>query len=186
MLTFEKIVQPKQQAAALAKIKQLYQAAFPRLERMPFWFLQRKLKNPAVELLSVWQKDSWLGFLYSVVLEDKVFIFYFAIDPNQQGQRYGSKVLQELPTVYSGKKIGLTIEALDSSAKNQQQRIKRKNFYLKNGFVSQDLFLKEFGVLYEFLAYGGRFTFQEVEACRRKLLGQSLATIIPSKEVLRK
>ncbi|WP_265458994.1 GNAT family N-acetyltransferase [Enterococcus sp. HY326] len=104
MLTFEKIEQPKQQTVALAKIKQLYQAAFPRLERMPFWFLQRNLKKPAVELLSVWQKDSWLGFLYSVVLKDKVFIFYFAIDPNLRGQYYGSKVLQALPTVYSGKK----------------------------------------------------------------------------------
>ncbi|WP_265458993.1 hypothetical protein [Enterococcus sp. HY326] len=93
------------------------------------------------------------------------------------------KFYKRCPLSTAAKKIGLTIEALDSAAKNQQQRIKRKNFYLKNGFVSQNLFIKEFGVLYEFLAYGGRFTFQEVEACRRELLGPSLAKIISSKEV---
>ena len=82
---------------------------------------------------------------YDSELEDKlykdfIFIQYIAIDSNVRSKGYGGKVIEKIKEIYPEYRIALGIEQLNKEAKNNELRIRRKNFYLKNGFIrrSQD------------------------------------------------
>ena len=53
--------------------------------------------------------------------------------------------MQEICRYFSDKKVVLLIERLDEGAENQEQRIARRRFYLKNGFTSADIFVERAG-----------------------------------------
>lgn len=146
------------------QIKPLYRQAFPKEERAPFFLIKKKTLQGKSELLVAEDNGEFVGFAYMVCHEDLAYIFYLAIDENKRGKGYGSKILQELKTYYSGKRIFLAREQLDSSAPNYEQRLKRHEFYLKNGFEDLPYKLKEASVVYDIMGIGGTVTAAEYDA----------------------
>ena len=52
--------------------------------------------------------------------------------------------MQEMCRRFKDRKIALLIEQLDETAENSAQRIARRNFYLKNGFTSSNIFHRRY------------------------------------------
>ena len=104
----------------------------------------------------------FIGFMVVVPFEDLAYLSFFAIEPAWRSRGYGSRALQALPEVYPGYRHLIDIEMLDENCPNNAQRIRRRAFYLRNGYRPTGQFLSYFGgdfeMLGQFLSYfGGDF-----------------------------
>lgn len=148
----------------LPLVKRLYLSAFPREERPPFFLLLRGLRRQGGELLLAKEQGRFLGFAYLVGTETLGYLFYFAIQENCRGLGYGSEVLRLLKEKYRGKRLFLARETLDSTVNNYAQRLRRHNFYLRNGFVDLPCQIQEGAVVFDVMGIGGEVSAQEYAA----------------------
>lgn len=149
-LTFLNI---KRNRECTKKTKKLYNEAFPEDERIPIWILKILSRKNKAKFYSIYDKTKFIGLVYNIYYKNIVFIFYFAINKEYRGQGYGSKIIEIIKQKYSNSRIILSIEQIDENSSNYKQRIKRKEFYLKNGFKESNYTIKEKGIIYEMLYY---------------------------------
>ena len=69
-------------------------------------------------------------------------------------------------------------DLLDENCDNYEERKKRKEFYLKNGFREAGYSTREYGVEYEMLYLGGNVSYEEFLALIRKYFGRTLALMV--------
>ena len=150
MIRFEKI---DENTKNLEDIKQLYMDAFPIEERIPFYIMVSVGNDRGVEFLSIYDDDTWLGFIHTLVGEKLSYIFYFAIDGSLRQSGYGSKIIREYKKMHP--KLSLAIEPIEEDSDNIKQRKKRLAFYEKNGFETLDTRVVEMGVEFELMGAKG-------------------------------
>mgnify|MGYP000262568734 FL=1 len=150
MIRFEKI---DENTKNLEDIKQLYMDAFPFDERIPFYIMVSVGNDRGVEFLSIYDDDTWLGFIHTLVGEKLSYIFYFAIDGGLRQSGYGSKIIREYKKIHP--KLSLAIEPIEEDSDNIKQRKKRLEFYEKNGFETLDTKVVEMGVEFELMGAKG-------------------------------
>ena len=150
MIRFEKI---DENTKNLEEIKQLYMDAFPFDERIPFYIMVSVGNDRGVEFLSIYDDDTWLGFIHTLVGEKLSYIFYFAIDGGLRQSGYGSKIIREYKKIHP--KLSLAIEPIEEDSDNIKQRKKRLAFYEKNGFETLDTKVVEMGVEFELMGVKG-------------------------------
>lgn len=161
-----------------SKVIDLYREAFPGAQRLPTSFLRYKLRHGKKGFDVLYDDDDWIGLLYSIEYRDIVFVQFLAISESFRSQGYGSKVMDSMRSMRSGKKIVLNIEELDDKAENYQQRIKRKAFYEKNGFSCSGYIVKEPDGRHEMLISGGSISKEEIEAMYKDLFGRVIGFFI--------
>lgn len=150
MIRFEKI---DENTKNLEDIKQLYMDAFPFEERIPFYIMVLVGNDRGVEFLSIYDDDTWLGFIHTLVGEKLSYIFYFAIDGGLRQSGYGSEIIREYKKMHP--KLSLAIEPIEEDSDNIKQRKKRLAFYEKNGFETLDTRVVEMGVEFELMGARG-------------------------------
>ena len=150
MIRFEKV---DENTKNLEDIKQLYMDAFPFEERIPFYIMVSVGNDRGVEFLSIYDDDTWLGFIHTLVGEKLSYIFYFAIDGSLRQSGYGSKIIREYKKIHP--KLSLAIEPIEEDSDNIKQRKKRLAFYEKNGFETLDTRVVEMGVEFELMGAKG-------------------------------
>ena len=150
MIRFEKI---DENTKNLEDIKQLYMDAFPFDERIPFYIMVSVGNDRGVEFLSIYDDDTWLGFIHTLVGDKLSYIFYFAIDGSLRQSGYGSKIIREYKKMHP--KLSLAIEPIEEDSDNIKQRKKRLAFYEKNGFETLDTRVVEMGVEFELMGARG-------------------------------
>ena len=80
--------------------------------------------------------------------------------------------MEEIKRKNAGRRVILNIETLDEECDNREERVRRKNFYLKNGFNEAGYKTRENNVVYEMLYYGGSVSEEEYSALIEKYLGK--------------
>lgn len=118
----------------LPLIKKINKEAFPDCERVSIneFFIMEQKSN--AEFLVIYDKETPVGFILTVKNEECAYLFFLAINKNKRSNGYGGKALKALAERYANLQIILDFEEIDQTADNFLQRIKRKDFYLKNGF----------------------------------------------------
>ena len=150
MIRFEKIDENTNNPE---EIKQLYLDAFPFEERIPFYIMVLVGNDKGVEFLSIYDDDTWLGFIHTLVGDELSYIFYFAIDNRLRRSGYGSKILHEYKKIHP--RLSLAIEPIEENSDNIKQRRKRLEFYKKNGFETLDTKVVEMGIEFELMGAKG-------------------------------
>jgi GrpB-like predicted nucleotidyltransferase (UPF0157 family)/GNAT superfamily N-acetyltransferase len=141
-------------------IIELYKNAFPVKE-------QRNIdsifydKTGMIEVLAFYERNHFCGFACTLIHLDICYILYLAIEDSLRGNGYGSKVLKELAIRYPDKRIVLDIEKEDENAPNNIERIKRKNFYLKNGYMELQIDSLWRNISFEALSLNGNISNKE-------------------------
>lgn len=160
-----------------SRIQRLYSEAFPKIERVPLGMLKWLAHNGRARLYGIYDETQFVGMMYAVYDRDIVFVFYLAVDKALRGRRYGSRILWAIRKKYSKRRIILNIEEADPGSKNYAQRIKRKEFYERNGFRSLNYTIKEAGVTYEMMCCSGgnkAVSKEEYMGLLRNYLGERL------------
>jgi len=154
-----------------SNVIELYKEAFTTVRRVPSWLLRYMMRKGKPGFSVLYEHDTWIGLLYVTEYKDIVFVHFFAIAQCSRSLGYGSKVINSMKKIYSEKRIVLNIEELEEQQGNYQQRIKRKAFYLKNGFSSSGYVVKEPEERLEMLILGGSISQVEIEAMYKNLFG---------------
>ena len=135
------------------KVRELYEASFPVEERMPFFIISRKEKGRD---LRVWlEGEELIGLTYLYHYRDLSYLSYICVESTYQDEGYGSKILQEILKEYPQQRIIVDIEKLDEDAENAAERERRRQFYLRNGFQSDEIGYFFYDVDYELLSAHG-------------------------------
>lgn len=160
------------------KLKKLYVGAFPADERAPFYLLKKNAKKGRGEMLAAYDNNKLIGMVYIIGNTDLGYLFYFAIIPELRGKGYGSKILSLLHERYSSGRLFLAREMLDKSADNYSQRVRRHEFYLKNGFTDLNATIKEGSVVYDVMITGGKVSPQEYADLMQHWAGKLICRIV--------
>ncbi|AMK13873.1 GNAT family acetyltransferase [methanogenic archaeon mixed culture ISO4-G1] len=143
------------------EVRSLYNCAFPHFERIPEKNLERAMVNGAT-IREYFDGDVFVGFTYEYVHNDMVYLGYFATMPSVRGKGYGKKILDAFRSFHQGKKIFLLVESLEPKADNIDMRMRRINFYIRNGCNDPRFRAKSDGYWYDCLYMQGAPTREEV------------------------
>lgn len=160
-------------------VKNLYLTAFPPEERPPFFLLKWRAIRGNGQLLVAREAEEFIGFVYLIQDEQLVYLFFFAVEDCARGSGYGSKILDLVKERSRGKRIFLAREPLDDGAENNGQRIRRRNFYLRNGFEDLPIHIVEQGYRFEAMGIGGPIAPEEYDALITAWLGKAFRKWIP-------
>lgn len=149
----------------------LYKEAFTTVRQVPSWLLRCKMRKGKVGFSVLYENDTWIGLIYLTQYKDIIFVHFFAISELSRSFGYGSKVIDSIKELYTESRIVLNIEELDKQEENYLQRVKRKAFYLKNGFSSSGYIVKEPKEQLEMLILGGNIKKEEIDAMYKALYG---------------
>ena len=132
------------------KIEKLYLESFPEEERFPFWILDECSKEDNSDLLAILDDNKFIGMCYLVNCNNAYYLMYLAVEPELRNQNYGSQILMDLSKKY--KTLFLSVdEPIDDIS------IRRKNFYLRNGFYDTNRYYEDTGVNYEVLCTNNEY-----------------------------
>lgn len=152
-----------EQSNELAQIEEIYRNAFPDNERKPLSPLLQDTSGCS-EVISFYDKDLFCGFACLLTQRDITHIIYFAIDDHLRGKGYGSAALTAMHEMKPLNRIIVDIETEKKLAFNNQQRRKRKQFYLRSGYIESGVKYNWRKESYEILVYGGTISKQEFDS----------------------
>lgn len=116
------------------RIKNLLETSFPKNERYPLSLLLARAWRHDVDFLAYYDDDAFCGISYTVTTKSTLFVLYIAVDESARSRGYGSRILSHLASAAGDRQIALNVEAPDPCAENNAQRLKRVDFYKRNGF----------------------------------------------------
>ena len=139
----------------------LYDYSFSKEEKIPAANLQRAMAKGAV--LNIFS-ESWrfIGFTYSFIDGDKMFLVYFATKPELRGKGFGSMILDEIRYMYPDKRIFLVAEKKDPDAPDYELRVRRQNYYLRNKCKETGIEVISDDVCFDTFFVKGELTEQEM------------------------
>ncbi|MBR1647418.1 MAG: GNAT family N-acetyltransferase [Selenomonadaceae bacterium] len=151
-------------------VKRLIENAFPPQERVSTDFVL-DFDKVRTEFLLFYDGDLFCGFACLLNgAQDISFFCWLAVEENLRGKGYGGKILQYIREQKRGRRIFFDIERVDVPAENSEQRLKRKKFYLRNGYHETGLYRTFHGVDYELLVNGGEISAEDVDGFFAKIL----------------
>ena len=118
----------------LPLIRALNAEAFPLEERISVTYMMHGLRVPDQELLAIHADGRFAGFFSMILLGRCAYICYFAILPRLRSMGIGSAALRALAAHYPDHQVVVDFEAPDDAAPNNAIRLRRRAFYLRNGF----------------------------------------------------
>lgn len=108
--------------------------AFPVSERMSFDEIFDFASDTNTDVLGIYDDGNPIGFAVVLKNEECGYVYFIAIDSHTRSKGYGSAAMRKMMKAYPDLQLVLDFEVIDKNAENNAQRIRRKNFYLKNGF----------------------------------------------------
>lgn len=114
--------------------EQVNKEAFPLSERMDIDEIFNFAADTNTDVLGIYDGDIPIGFLVLLKNAECGYLYFFAIDKHVRSKGYGGAAIKKLLEVYSQLQIILDFEEINGNVENNVQRLRRKQFYLRNGF----------------------------------------------------
>ena len=154
------------------EIKEIYFEAFPKTERKPFFTVRRSVTKGKVQILTAVEHGVLQGFVMVIPYKHMIMVDYLAVSLKIRSRGTGSMILKEVCRLFPNQTIVLLIERLNDAAENKEQRIARRNFYVKNGFTSSGIYITGCSGEMEILNFGGVVSVQEYLELQQYALGK--------------
>ena len=140
------------------EIKQIYMSSFDKRDRMPFSMMVAMSCLWNTEFLAFYDGDVLCGFVYMATIGRQSFLMFFAVDESLRSKGYGSRILDCVSKRHPKSTIVVSIEPCNQpEADDIAMRLRRRDFYIRNGFNITDYYMK-FGKIQEILVKGGVFS----------------------------
>ncbi len=143
--------------SGIFKIRRLVLGSFPGNERPPFSLLLMRTKLPDAEFLAFYEKGELCGITVTIQNDEAVLLSYLAVCEEKRSRGIGSELVKYIKKRHAGKTIIADIEALDPHCADIGDRVRRKRFYIRNGFNELHAGFAYGGADYELLGFGGGF-----------------------------
>ena len=110
------------------------EVSFPECERNSLDDLYASGADGNLDMLGIYDDDGIKGFFTVRKYCNIRYLAYFAVAPDERSRGIGSRALKLLREYYRGCQIVVEYEAPDDSCENNDIRLRRQSFYLRNGF----------------------------------------------------
>ena len=140
------------------RIRLLYRRAFPRYERKPFQIIRRMRREGRTDVWLAEQDGHFAGLAATINAPDVFLLDYLAVHEKRRSQGVGSAMLQALLEKYAGRGLFVEIEAADRDDPDGS-KLRRKQFYLRNGLEDMHVVASLFGGGMELLGGGCEMDF---------------------------
>lgn len=157
------------------KVKELYEAAFPAQERLPYLPLVLNSWRRLVNFYAYYDQEEFVGLAYTIANKELFTVLFLAVRDDLRSKGYGSLILQNLQAVANHRPLILTIEVMDETATNYEQRLQRLSFYERNGFQLTQSFYHEGHESYQIMTTDKTIKLAHFE----KLMRQAFLGLIP-------
>lgn len=127
-------------------IKKIYKESFAKEERFPFWLLKYCSKEENVIFNVIYDDNKPVGFQYIIKYDVIAYLMYFAIKNDKRNIGYGSEVLKQLNKSHDN-----VLLSIEKPTKEMDIKHRRKQYYLRNGFITTNKSLIDNNVEYELL-----------------------------------
>ncbi len=154
------------------RVKRLYNEAFPKCERMPFWLMLAYSFKGKLDMLSITKDGGFAGFAVMLVCGDKALLLYYAIEKSMRSKGLGSKALGIMTENCKNHTFYLEIESTKTDCPDLEKRLKRKQFYQRNGLSETGLEVCLFGTDMEVLSKGKSLDYEEYIMPYEKTFGR--------------
>ena len=159
-------------------IRELYTKTFPGREGEPLSLLLGNAKRGITKFEAYYDGAELVGLSAVTTQEDLTYIQAIAVAPAGRSKGYGSQMLSYIKETHPQNRIALNLEVQDENAKNAEQRKRRKEFYLKNGYVSAGINAHIAGNDLETMIINGTTTVEEMRRFFRKYYGFIISKLI--------
>ncbi len=156
----------------------LYEDAFPRLERKPVSSLEKTFAEGKNQIFALAEEERFVGLAVVMSNGKCRLLDYLAIEPALRDRGYGSAALGLLLERYSSLPFVVEIERSDESAADNAERMRRREFYLRNGMESSGVFVRLFHVDYELLCANGCVGYGEYSGLLSDCMGRRIGTVL--------
>ena len=163
------IEQAAQESRFWNQVNLLAKEAFPPEEYLAPEQLLKMAEEDRFDFWILSDGDTFVGFMVVQTYKNLAYLFFLAIDSSCRANGYGSRAIETLRVLYPDKIQVVDFEMLDESAPNNRQRIKRRQFYLKNGYKETGLFLSYLGVDYEVFCMSEDFDPKEFKEMMKEI-----------------
>ena len=110
-----------------------------------------------MDFLAFYDDDIFVGFIVVSQHKNMIYVFFFAIDQTLRSSGYGARALSTLKEHYKGCQFFADIEKIDVTAPDNEERKRRRAFYLRNGYKTSEYFMFYKETDYEVLYSEGEF-----------------------------
>lgn len=141
-------------------IRLLYQRSFPKYERKPFGIILSMCRKGKTDIWCLKERGAFAGFATTINDTDLILIDYLAVAEKRRGSGIGSFALKALRQAYPAKGIFVEIESAYEPGPDQDERSRRKRFYLRNGMKPSCVMANVFDVPMELLCWNCCVDFQ--------------------------
>ena len=76
--------------------RKIYNDAFPKEDRMPFWLMPTMAKGRATEMHVYRDGDAYCGMDYVASLDGTTFVMFLAVDGRMRSRGYGGMILDRI------------------------------------------------------------------------------------------
>ena len=154
-------VYPVKNFADWLRIRILYRFSFPRSERKPFSIICRMHKQGKTDILCIAHEGRFCGFASTINGNEGTLLDYLAVRRKLRGKGAGSALLAHMLARYENTGLFVEIENAFVECANSDERIRRRNFYIRNGMQPLNVFAEVFGVNMEILGCGINISFEQ-------------------------
>jgi GNAT superfamily N-acetyltransferase len=133
----------KQITAANAdeKIKRLYETAFPEDEQIPWKDLMRLVEEMPLDFTAYYDGEDLHRLHHRLSTQVYQLVLVLCrVRKELRGKGYGQKILTQMIEHYKGQSFVLDMESPTQVSENIDQRKRRQNFYLRNGFRDTNVY----------------------------------------------
>lgn len=116
------------------QIRQVYESAFPKEEKIPWDDLMRLIGEMHLDFTAYYEGEVLIGFTIIYPRPSFNWYLYFAVREELRGKGYGQQILFKVIERYKGQTSVFDMESPRQECENIEQRKRRHAFYLRNGF----------------------------------------------------
>ncbi len=145
------------------ELRNLYQTAFPVNEQIPWDDLMRLIGEMSLDFTAYYNNFEFVGFTIVYPRPSFNWYWYFAVRDELRGNGLGQQILSQLIKKYEGQSCVLDMESpYQDPCDNLEQRKRRHEFYLRNGFRDTNVFRSYQDVTMTVMMMGqGTFTMKD-------------------------
>ncbi len=147
-------------------VNALAKEAFPPAEYLEPKKIIEMSEEIELDFWALYDEQKFVGFMTVFLYEDISYLFFLAIDGKSRSKGYGSKALAELEKKYPRYQQVVDLEMVEEGSSNNEQRITRRKFYIRNGYRATGCYLMYNEIPLEIMSKGEEFDFQK---CQRLL-----------------
>ena len=158
-------------AADLKQIRKLYNSSFPGDERIPFTHLMNTLGKDRI-MQAYYEYEALVGLTVVFLTDDVAYLSYICVEPALQDQGYGTEILKSVMDEYHDCRIVIDIEESYRDDPDKEDRLRRRAFYIRNGFETTEMYYVFYGVEYELLSWNGTISWEDWQKTIHKHWGK--------------